>query len=197
MRAIIAAALPLTLAACAADHSIPVDPPPADRVEVEQKAAERLGTYKKVDDGKFQIPVERSMELVATKGVNYPAKLTSPKEAANAPAPAAGKPAGDAPAKFAVDAAKAKAGEALFKSKTCSACHSLDGSKLVGPSMKGFWGRAVTLADGKAIWADQAYFTESIKNPTAKISGGYPPAMPVLPVNDAEIEQLLHYVASL
>ena len=29
-------------------------------------------------------------------------------------------------------------GKALYASKTCNACHSLDGSKLVGPSFKGF-----------------------------------------------------------
>lgn len=197
MRAIIAAALPLTLAACAADHSIPVDPPPADRVAVEQQAADRLGHYKKADDGKVQIPIERSMELVAAKGIEYPDKLTSPKEAAAAPSAAAGTPEGEAPAPFAVDAEKATAGKALFAAKTCSACHSIDGSKLVGPTLKAFWGRAVTLADGKSLWADQAYFTESVKNPTAQISGGFPPAMPQLPVSEAELEQLLHYVASL
>lgn len=47
------------------------------------------------------------------------------------------------PAKLAdnVAAADAKAGEALFNSKGCKACHKLDDVKLVGPGLKGVTGR--------------------------------------------------------
>ncbi len=184
------------LAGCAQPSTPPVTPPPAELVQAQQTAQSRLAGYQKAE-GKVTIPIERSMALIAEQGIEYGDTLTSPKEAKAAPSAAAAAPAGDAPGPFAVDAAKAEQGKALFTSKTCSACHSVDGSKLVGPSLKGFWGRAVVLADGKSLWADAAYFTESVKAPTAKISGGYPPAMPPLPVSDAEIDLLLHYVASL
>ena len=101
-------------------------------------------------------------------------------------------------AAFVVDAAKAEKGKALFTSKTCSACHSIDGSRLVGPSLKGFWGRKPKLVGGIDVVADAAYFAESVKEPNAKVNEGYPPAMPAgLPVNDEELDLLLHYVNSL
>ncbi|MCB9523561.1 MAG: cytochrome C oxidase subunit IV family protein [Myxococcales bacterium] len=98
---------------------------------------------------------------------------------------------------FAVDPAKAEQGKALFASKTCAACHSLDGSKLVGPTMKGIWGRKEVMADGSEVIVDQAYWLESIKTPNAKVVKDFPPAMPVLPVSDEEAEAILHYVNSL
>ena len=99
---------------------------------------------------------------------------------------------------FVVDAAKAKQGEALYTSKTCSACHSLDGSKVIGPSFKGFMGRVTITEKAEVFVNDAAYFADSVKNPQGKIVRGFTNAqMPKLPVSDAEIEALLHYAASL
>lgn len=102
-----------------------------------------------------------------------------------------------APAAFVVDAKLAAKGKGLFASKTCVACHSIDGSRLVGPSLKGFWGRKTKTTDGAEFYADRAYFTKSVKEPMAQISAGYPPAMAMLPVSDDEIDAILHYVATL
>lgn len=58
----------------------------------------------------------------------------------------------------------------------CAACHSTDGSKLIGPSFKGFWGREqVVIRDGKpqTITVDRAYALESIMKPQAAIVKGY------------------------
>ncbi len=136
--------------------------------------------------------------LAADERMNPPAPPPPPAPAAPADGAVDGA-APDAPAKpaFAVDAAKAEQGKALFASKTCSACHSIDGSKLVGPTMKGIWGRKEIMADGSEIIVDQAYFTESVKQPNAKVVKDYPPAMPPLPMTDAEIEAILHYVVGL
>jgi cytochrome c oxidase subunit 4 len=99
---------------------------------------------------------------------------------------------------FEVDAAKAEKGKALYASKTCSACHSIDGTRLVGPSLKGFWGRKPKLEGGLEALGDQAYFIESVRNPNAKVNEGYPPAMPAgLPVSDEELDLILHYINSL
>lgn len=88
-------------------------------------------------------------------------------------------------------------GEKLFSAKTCNACHSLDGSKLVGPSIKGLYGKNGKTADGAAYTADDAYITESIKNPTAKVVEGFPPAMPLLGVKDEEIADLIAYIKTV
>jgi mono/diheme cytochrome c family protein len=102
----------------------------------------------------------------------------------------------------AVTVASAEAGSKLYKSKTCFGCHSIDGSKLVGPSFKGIYGRAEKVAAGvggpvSEIKADDAYLKESMLQPMAKIVEGYPPAMPVLPLNDLEVESLILYMKTL
>ena len=101
------------------------------------------------------------------------------------------------PAPFKVNAKLAAQGKKLFASKTCSACHSIDGSRLVGPTMKGIWARQEKMTDGTVLYVDEAYFTRSIKEPNAQVVEGYPAAMPALPVSDEEIKALLHYVASI
>ena len=100
-------------------------------------------------------------------------------------------------ASFVVDAKLAAQGKALFTSKTCSACHSVDGARLVGPTMKGIWGRKEKMTDGTELYVDEAYFARSIKEPMAQVVEGFPPAMRVLPVSDDEIKALLHYVVSI
>lgn len=95
-----------------------------------------------------------------------------------------------------VTAADAKAGEALYKAKGCNACHSLDGSKLVGPSFKGLWGKTESTSGGD-VTVDAAYFRESVMNPMAKVVTGYPPAMPPQQLKDLEIESLMLFVQTL
>jgi cytochrome c oxidase subunit II len=68
-------------------------------------------------------------------------------------------------------------GEYLFKAKACNGCHSLDGSRLVGPSFKGIYGRKGKLADGSEYVADDAYITNSIRNPMSQIVESYPAGM--------------------
>jgi cytochrome c2 len=108
---------------------------------------------------------------------------------------------GEAPA-VNVTVASVEAGAALYKSKTCFGCHSIDGSKLVGPSFKGIYGRVEKVTAGPGgpaseIKADDAYLTESMLQPMAKIVEGYPPAMPVLPLNDLEVKSLILYMKTL
>ena len=117
--------------------------------------------------------------------------------AAPAPAPSATTAVAKAPGPFAVDAKLAAKGKALFASKTCMVCHSIDGTRKIGPTMKGIWGRKEKMADGTELYVDRAYFVKSIKEPMSQIVAGYPPGMAQLPVSDDEIEALLHYVASI
>jgi len=92
--------------------------------------------------------------------------------------------------------ASAALGQKLHKGKGCNACHSLDGSKLVGPSFKGLWGRSEKTSAGD-VTVDLAYVTESIRQPMAKIVEGYPPAMPAANLTDLEIESITKYFETL
>lgn len=91
----------------------------------------------------------------------------------------------------------AQVGERVFAEKGCSACHSVDGSPGVGPSLKGIWGTDRKLADGKSVRADENYVRESIVKPGARISAGYDDVMPPIPLDDREIQGVITYLQGL
>jgi mono/diheme cytochrome c family protein len=91
-----------------------------------------------------------------------------------------------------VTTADAASGEKLYKAKGCNACHSIDGTKIVGPTWKGLWGKTEKTSGGE-VTVDLAYVTESILNPMAKIADGYPPAMPP----QLEIKSIALYMETL
>ncbi len=90
-------------------------------------------------------------------------------------------------------------GKELYVSKTCNACHSVNGSRLVGPSFKGLFGRDAKFADGSTAKADENYIRESIMDPNAKIVEGYAPAMPSFAgqLSDGQTDALIAYIKSL
>lgn len=87
-------------------------------------------------------------------------------------------------------------GKALYASKACSGCHSLDGSKVVGPTFKGLYGKDGEHTEGTYI-ANDDYLKESILKPNAKIVKGYAPAMPVMPLTDEEVSDLIAYIKTI
>lgn len=90
----------------------------------------------------------------------------------------------------------AQQGQQIYQQQ-CAACHSIDGSQMTGPSWQGVYGREVTLEDGSTVTADDAYITESIRNPTAKIVQGFAPAMPPFQLTDEEIAAIIAYMQTL
>ncbi len=90
-------------------------------------------------------------------------------------------------------------GKALFVKRACSTCHSLDGTRLQGPSLKGLFGRQEELADGSTIIADENYFRESVFNPAGQIVRGYPAVMPVFKglLKDKEVDALIAYLKTV
>lgn len=67
-------------------------------------------------------------------------------------------------------------GYLLLRNTGCIACHSLDGSKLVGPSFKGLYGseRSVTSGTNQiSVTADEKYITKSIYDPDSEIVSGF------------------------
>ena len=67
-------------------------------------------------------------------------------------------------------------GLAIIKANACLTCHSLDGSKIIGPSFKGLWGskRIVITAQGeKEMEGNAEYIKRSIQEPNADIVKGF------------------------
>jgi cytochrome c oxidase subunit 2 len=88
-------------------------------------------------------------------------------------------------------------GRALAADNGCTACHSEDGSPLVGPTFKGIWGRSEPLESGRTIVVDEPYLVRSIKEPSADVVEGYPDAMPPQPLTDAQIQDVIAWLKTL
>jgi cytochrome c oxidase subunit 2 len=81
----------------------------------------------------------------------------------------------------------------------CLACHSTDGSQMVGPTWKGLYGTEEDLEDGSTVLVDEAYIHESIVEPLKKITKGYPPSMPPFGavLTEEQIKDITEYIKSL
>ena len=89
-------------------------------------------------------------------------------------------------------------GEKLYTSKGCVACHTTNGTRLVGPSWKGIWNKDESTDKG-TIKVDENYVRESILDPQAKVVTGYTPTMPTFrgQISDAELDEVIAYIRSL
>jgi cytochrome c oxidase subunit 2 len=96
-------------------------------------------------------------------------------------------------------AAPVHKGEELVEHSGCLACHSLDGTGKVGPTLKGLFGRKVTLADGTTVTVDENYIRESLLEPSAKVVKGFPPVMPTYKgtLRDDDITAIIAYIKTL
>ncbi len=68
------------------------------------------------------------------------------------------------------------AGRMVLRNNGCFACHSVDGSRLVGPTFKGVYNHeVVVIEDGeeKTVIADDDYIIQSIYEPDVQIVKGY------------------------
>ena len=99
--------------------------------------------------------------------------------------------------------AKAPArGIQLFQEKGCQACHSVDGTPLVGPTVKGLFGKTVTvITDGKErkVVADETYLRKSLLEPNADVVKAFPPIMPSQKglITDEELQGIITYIREL
>lgn len=93
----------------------------------------------------------------------------------------------------------AEYGAQLYKSKACNTCHSIDGSKVVGPTFLNLFTSQRMLTNGPPVTVDENYIRESILNPQAKLVAGYDPVMPSYQgvLKDQQIDALVAYIKSL
>jgi len=94
-------------------------------------------------------------------------------------------------------AVAASPGQQLFEHEGCNACHSLDGSPGLGPTMKGVFGRTVELQGGGTRVADEAYLEEAIRKPNATIVKGFDPVMPAEEHTDDDVRTLVTFLKTL
>ena len=87
----------------------------------------------------------------------------------------------------------------IFNRMACNACHSIDGSLKLGPTMKNQHGQEILHTDGTVMIIDDAYIRESLIDPLKHIAEGYTPIMPSYgPVlKDEDIKNLIAYIKAL
>ncbi|MGE0142455.1 MAG: cytochrome c oxidase subunit II [Planctomycetota bacterium] len=83
-------------------------------------------------------------------------------------------------------------GEYYYKLNGCAACHStMKDVRLVGPSFHGLFGRQGRFDDGSSYTADEAYITQSIRDPHSQVVESYTKGlMPVFTEAQINAEQL-------
>lgn len=123
---------------------------------------------------------------VSATVISEPATPTSVPPTATLEPPAAGNP---------------ERGQQIAQTAGCAGCHSIDGTKIVGPSWKGLFGKTETFADGSTAVVDAAYIRESILTPSAKVVVDFPDG--VMPktfgdqLSEEQIADLIAYIMSL
>ena len=96
---------------------------------------------------------------------------------------------------FTPDPAKVKVGKSRFSSKGCTACHSIGKGKMAGPDLNGLFVRRSEdwikswLKDPNAMLATDEQAKEMLKEYKGI-------KMPNMKLSDADIEALMHYIAS-
>lgn len=93
-------------------------------------------------------------------------------------------------------------GKRIYQTAGCMQCHSIDGTRIVGPTWKDMFGAMQPMADGSKVLADEAYVTESIREPSAKIHAGYPNPSPMPPfpdsvVSERDVKSLIAFMKSI
>ena len=95
-----------------------------------------------------------------------------------------------------------RVGKRLSQVKGCNACHTIDGTALVGPTYKGLFGKTETVVtDGETrqVVVDEEYIRRSILYPNADIVEGYQALMPSQDgiITDEEITAIIEYLKTL
>ncbi len=94
-------------------------------------------------------------------------------------------------------------GRRIMQNIGCFTCHTVDGSKLIGPSLAGIWGSERTVITGgsaRQVVADEEYIHRSILDPNADIVQGFNRGL-MLPykgmLSEEDIESIIEYLKTL
>jgi cytochrome c oxidase subunit 2 len=90
-------------------------------------------------------------------------------------------------------------GERVANRQGCLRCHTTDGTPHIGPTWARMYGSTVILDSGATVVADEAYITESMMDPLAKLHRGFQPVMPSYQglITAAETGAIVEYIKTL
>jgi len=90
-------------------------------------------------------------------------------------------------------------GRSAAASFGCLKCHSTDGTSHIGPTWAGLYQSRVDLREGSPVVVDEAYITESMMDPMAKVVRGYQPLMPSFfgRIPPGETAAIIEFIKSL
>lgn len=90
-------------------------------------------------------------------------------------------------------------GEHVANRHGCLRCHTVNGVPHLGPTWARAFGSTITLQNGQTMVVDEAYLTESMMDPLARMHRGYEPVMPSYQglLTAAETGALVEYIRSL
>lgn len=93
-------------------------------------------------------------------------------------------------------------GLSLIQNNGCIGCHSLDGSKIVGPTFKDIYNRKVVVTKGDEkieLTSNEEYLKNSILNPKVEVVENYPNIMPSFKglLKDEEVDAIIEYLKTI
>jgi cytochrome c oxidase subunit 2 len=101
------------------------------------------------------------------------------------------------------EAAPGAEGFAILTNQGCNACHSSDGTRLVGPSYLGVWGKervVVENGEEKTVTADEEYITRSVYQPDQQVVKGFQRGLMQSYegiISEEDIAKIIEYLSSL
>ncbi len=134
-------------------------------------------------------------ELVVMPPADFDAWLTQQRRgftSSQDSAPIAGEP-------VLPDSSVVEQGQRVAAEAGCLKCHSVDGTRHIGPTWADLYMRREKLTTGKTIVADEAYLTKSMMDPAADIVEGFQNVMPTFQgkLTPPEVAAIVEYIKSL
>lgn len=90
-------------------------------------------------------------------------------------------------------------GRVVAAQQGCLKCHSVDGSRHIGPTFLDLYERRERLSTGEVVVADEPYLTRSMMDPAAQVVAGYQNVMPSYQgkLSPPEVAAVVEYLKSL
>jgi cytochrome c oxidase subunit 2 len=90
-------------------------------------------------------------------------------------------------------------GRRVSAEQGCLKCHSVDGTRHIGPTWHDLYLREERLTTGRSVVADEAYLTKSMMDPAAEIVHGYQNVMPTYQgrLSAPEVAAIVEFIKTL
>jgi cytochrome c oxidase subunit 2 len=90
-------------------------------------------------------------------------------------------------------------GRRVATEQGCMKCHTVDGTRHIGPTWTDLYMRDERLANGKRVVADESYLTRSMMDPGGELVAGFPNVMPTYQgkLTPPEVAAIVEFIKSL